>query len=302
MTRGAGGRCGVRAPAATECLLLDGGVGSEIVRTGDPWAIYDHTQAVFDVHRRYALAGCDVISTNTWGLLGSTATDRGRRPGRTGLPAWTVATRDAVSLARQAIAEAGRSSECAVAFSLNDADPLLVGERGLLRLLWSVEPPDLVLVETLAAIPSPPLMSAIAEVAASGMPVWVSFRRVGAWPGEPPGAFSSAVRDLEDVGVAAVLVNCIPVERATGALAELVALTSLPVGCYPRLDAPLEPAAYGELAREWRRTGARIVGGCCGVGPQHIDALRRRLQPGEAASDAGPGHEILTLRGGPLQC
>ena len=275
--------------AEGECVVLDGGVGSEIARAGpssppraqppDTWAIYEATGRVLDVHRRYAAAGCDVISTHTWGLLGSIESGRGRRPGRTGLPAWTVATRDSVNLARQAIASAGRAGACAVAFCLNDADALLAGNQVLLSLLWSLDPPDVVLVETLTAPPDPALLEAIAEVASSGMPVWVSFRRAPTSTDDGRTSFSPVVRQLEQAGVQAVLVNCIPVTQALEALGELAAASTLPVGCYPRLDDHLAPEKYGELSRQWRQRGARIVGGCCGVGPSHIHAVRNRLTP-----------------------
>jgi S-methylmethionine-dependent homocysteine/selenocysteine methylase len=258
----------------------------------DTWAIYDLPERVLEVHRQYASAGCDVISTNTWGILGSIGSDRGRRPGRTGLPAWTVATRDAVALARQGIADAGRTGQCAVAFCLNDADPLLAGEQVLLGLLWNIDPPDLVMVETLTGVPSPALASAIAEVAASGMPVWVSFRWPGVrgvpgdaaqLPGEAPGSFARALADLEQAGVEAILVNCIPPYQTSQALVELAASTPLPIGCYPRLDEELDPGDYGEMSVGWRAEGARIIGGCCGVGPAHIRAVRDRLAQGARA-------------------
>lgn len=278
------------------CVVLDGGVGSEVARRRAPgsatrpeagtWAIYDHTGTVLDVHRRYAAAGCDVISTHTWGILGTTASERGRRPGRTGLPAWTVATRDAVTLARRAIAETGGSGRCAVAFCLNDADPLLAGSQVLLNLLWSVDPPDLVLVETLTSAPDPALLSAITAVAVSGLPVWVSFRLSARSPGEEPGLSSPALARLGDAGVQAVLVNCIPVDETSDTLARLVATTTLPVGCYPRLDGDLDPAEYGERSREWRAAGARIVGGCCGVGPIHIQAVHDRVKDEQTAGPA----------------
>lgn len=249
------------------------------------WAIYDRTERVLDVHRRYAVAGCDLISTHTWGILASGATARGRRPGRTGLPAWTVAAHDAVGLAREGIRRAGRAGRCSVAFSLNDADPLLADEQALLGLLWNVDAPDLVLVETLASVPSPPLLAAITAVTASGMPVWVSFRRVAPTSGEEPGAFSRALAGLEAAGVRAVLLNCIPVPETRRALEPLVAATTLPVGCYPRLDGDLEPAQFAALAAGWREAGARIVGGCCGVRPAHLVAVRARIGP-EAKSRA----------------
>jgi S-methylmethionine-dependent homocysteine/selenocysteine methylase len=276
--------------AGPRCVVLDGGVGSEVASAepvgppgaapADTWAIYDHTERVLDVHRRYVSAGCDVISTHTWGILGGIASNRGRRPGRTGLPAWTVATRDAVTLARRAIAEAGRAGECAVAFCLNDADPLLAGVQVLLGLLWSVDPPDLVLVETLTAAPDPSLLNAMTQVADSGLPLWVSFRLSTVPPDDPPLLPAAVLTDLEQAGVGAVLVNCVPLRETADALARLASVTSLPIGCYPRLDDDLGPAEYGDLAREWHAAGARIIGGCCGVGPAHVRAVRDRLASG----------------------
>ena len=279
--------------AAGECVLLDGGVGSEIARRtgatpGDPWALYDHGPEVLEVHRQYAAVGCDVITTHTWGLLGSTTTARGRRPGRTGLPAWTVATRDAVDVARRGIAAAGRTGQCAVAFSLNDADPMLLGERSVLELLWSVKRPDLVLIETLEDTPSPDLLGAIAEVTASDMPVWVSFRRVDRSPDEASTGLGPALARLAEAGVRAVLVNCVPVDHVSQALAEIVTSTTLPAGCYPSLGRNLDPARFGELSAEWLAQGARIIGGCCGVGPAHIAAVRENLARGAELAGGRP--------------
>jgi hypothetical protein len=41
----------------------------------------------------------------------------------------------------------------------------------------------------------------------------------------------------------------------------------------------ITPTAYCMAAAEWVEAGASIVGGCCGVGPEHMLALRQRLQP-----------------------
>jgi homocysteine S-methyltransferase family protein len=35
----------------------------------------------------------------------------------------------------------------------------------------------------------------------------------------------------------------------------------------------LTPTAYLDWAKHWRAAGADIIGGCCGVGPEHIAAL-----------------------------
>ena len=34
---------------------------------------------------------------------------------------------------------------------------------------------------------------------------------------------------------------------------------------------------YLETARGWRAAGASVIGGCCGIGPDHIAALRQGL-------------------------
>lgn len=41
--------------------------------------------------------------------------------------------------------------------------------------------------------------------------------------------------------------------------------------------------AYVRYAREWVAAGASIVGGCCGIGPAHMKAVREAFQ----AADAG---------------
>ena len=45
---------------------------------------------------------------------------------------------------------------------------------------------------------------------------------------------------------------------------------------------------YAEMALRWRAEGAQIVGGCCGVRPEHIAATAQRLR------DTVPGHERPT--------
>ena len=39
----------------------------------------------------------------------------------------------------------------------------------------------------------------------------------------------------------------------------------------------ITPSAYADMVMQWVGHGAGVVGGCCGVGPDHITALRARL-------------------------
>ena len=40
----------------------------------------------------------------------------------------------------------------------------------------------------------------------------------------------------------------------------------------------LGPEAYLQWAQQWVEEGAGIVGGCCGIGPEHIARLDEHLQ------------------------
>jgi S-methylmethionine-dependent homocysteine/selenocysteine methylase len=40
----------------------------------------------------------------------------------------------------------------------------------------------------------------------------------------------------------------------------------------------ISPEDFVAEARRWRELGATAVGGCCGIGPEHIRLLTRELQ------------------------
>jgi S-methylmethionine-dependent homocysteine/selenocysteine methylase len=43
----------------------------------------------------------------------------------------------------------------------------------------------------------------------------------------------------------------------------------------------LGPEIYADFVDGWIKHGATIVGGCCEVGPAHIEELARRLKSGQ---------------------
>ena len=314
--------------AAGRCALLDGGTGTELPpREHDPHALDERlwgTQALLDdpgavlaVHRRYVDAGCDVISTNTWGLPSALLEDGPRLWDTTRPVHWMDVARQGIRLARRAVEEGGRGGECAVAFSLNgDVDSPQGAETvRLLARVFADEPPDLVLVETIAMV-RPSLDATIERLLATGLPLWLSFRRCRHglcgvygehWGGPEGDGFGRAARRFEEQGVGALLVNCIPPDHVAGMVSYLRDFTDLPLGAYPNLgyltnegwrqDPGVTGGQYADMALGWREEGAQIVGGCCGVGPEHIAAARERLagtRPGRRRAAptepaAGPG-------------
>jgi S-methylmethionine-dependent homocysteine/selenocysteine methylase/SAM-dependent methyltransferase len=294
--------------ASERCVVLDGAIGTELINvTGQRpeveehlWgitAIVEDPAQVKSVHRRYVEAGCDVLSTNTWGLPtavreGRTQLTKGSRPVH-----WMDVARQGVRLARKAAEEGGRADECAIAFSLNGDVDSPDGQETirLLARLFEEDPPDLILMETLSLVRSS-TYATVEALLATGLPVWLSFRRCRHgvcgvygehWGGPEGDAFGRDVRRFEELGVAAVLVNCVPPDHVPGMVSWLRDFTDLPLGVYPNLgylsaggwrsETAIGGAEYAGLALAWREEGAQIVGGCCGVGPDHVAAARTAL-------------------------
>ena len=108
---------------------------------------------------------------------------------------------------------------------------------------------------------------------------------------------TDGVKMAIDAGADAVLVNCASPEAISLALPEVVAATesagrAVPVGAYANAFPPkpagysanetvfhrrveLTPSSYVDFARAWVAAGATIVGGCCGIHPEHIAELAR---------------------------
>jgi S-methylmethionine-dependent homocysteine/selenocysteine methylase/SAM-dependent methyltransferase len=312
------------------CVVLDGAIGTELIDVSGErpeveehlWgvtAILDEPDRVQGVHRRYAAAGCDVLTTNTWGLA-TAVRDGAAQPLRVSRPVhWMDVARQGVRLARAAAQEAGRADECAVAFSLNgDVD----SGDGLetIKLLGRVfedDPPDLILMETLSLVRDS-TYATVEALLATGLPVWLSFRRCRQgvcgvygehWGGPEGDSFGRAVRQFEEMGVGAVLVNCIPPDHVSGMVGWMRDFTDLPLGVYPNLgylsaggwrsESSIGGPEYAELALTWREEGAQIVGGCCGVGPEHVTAAREALadtKPGAKRVAELPGEDNGTSR------
>jgi S-methylmethionine-dependent homocysteine/selenocysteine methylase len=283
-------------------VVLDGGVGSELQRVGFPrdrnvgdlWgtvALLEAPELAQQVHARYVRAEADVITTHTWRI-------DGLEPGRR-----AEAARLAVELARDAAAELGRP-ETAVAFSVWP-EPLDAALAADLAAEIVAAGPDLILAETVETIRTDLRFPVLERLLESGLPLWASYRWTVHGPpdlrpqGIPPyagrlqdadgGLMARAAAALEELGVSAVLLNCLPRELIDGMLPLLRGSTSLPLGVYPNVgtyrdpgwtfDDEVTPAAYAAEALRWRdREGAQIVGGCCGTTPEHIAAVARALQ------------------------
>jgi S-methylmethionine-dependent homocysteine/selenocysteine methylase len=115
-------------------------------------------------------------------------------------------------------------------------------------------------------------------------------------------SISDAVAAATELNAAAVLFNCSPPEVMSAALLEAAAHSVLPLGIYANafeasdnkrganvgiseLRRDTQPPNYLRWAKEWVDQGARIVGGCCGIGPEHIAALSAAFPLVDSSTD-----------------
>jgi len=54
--------------------------------------------------------------------------------------------------------------------------------------------------------------------------------------------------------------------------------TDTPYAGISQLREDLTPEYYLDCATRWVHSGATLVGGCCGIGPEHISALRAHFR------------------------
>ncbi|MFZ0089971.1 MAG: homocysteine S-methyltransferase family protein [Solirubrobacteraceae bacterium] len=305
-----------RMIATDQCVILDGANGTELIKIHagpaeveeQVWgltALLDAPADVARVHASYIDVGCDVVCTNTWGLPTALRDGTGALSESSEPVHWMDIARRAVTLARQAAIDAGRGDEVAIAFSLNgDVDSPDGRETiALLSRAFEEAPPDLILLETMSLVRSS-TYATVEALLGTGIPVWLSFRRCRHgvcgvygehWGGPEGDAFGRAARRFEEMGIGALAINCIPPDHVGGMLSWLRDFTDLPLGVYPNLgylsaagwreEPGVAGNEYAELALSWRGEGAQIIGGCCGVRPEHLAAARTAL------AGSKPGHE-----------
>jgi S-methylmethionine-dependent homocysteine/selenocysteine methylase len=128
---------------------------------------------------------------------------------------------------------------------------------------------------------------------ATGLPVWIGFTCRRTEEGEIvlrgrdiEMPLADAVRPVSEPGGALLAVMHSELEAVAPALDILAAHWSGPLGAYPHsgdfvmpnwlFDDIVEPSAFAEAAAAWAPR-VRVLGGCCGTGPDHIRELAARL-------------------------
>lgn len=282
--------------------LLDGGTGRELKRIGAPFrqpewsalALIEAPEFVARVHQGYVEAGADVITTNTYAVVPfHIGEDRFAQDGaRLAALAGSLA-RQVADQAAHRVRVAGSLPPVCGSYRPDLVD--IARARPILATLVRELAPhsDVWLAETLSALSEAELVAEL--VSGTDKPLWLSFTLDDTHPGAVPtlrsgetvaAAAALAVR----LGAEALLFNCSQPEVMAAAVRVAREATDLAIGVYANafppqpeeaeanavlldIRADLDPAGYAAFAAAWRDLGATILGGCCGIGPEHIAAL-----------------------------
>lgn len=293
--------------------ILDGGMGRELKRSGAPFrqpewsalALIEAPDAVEEVHRAYCAAGAQVITTNSYALVPfHIGAERFARDGRE-LAARAGQVARAAANDTPGVRVAGSLPPVCGSYRPDLFDPA-VADTLLAVLIEGLDPyVDLWLAETLSALDE--ARAVITRLRGDPRPLWLSFTLADG-PGEraAPGQLRSgedieqAVQLAAEAGAQALLFNCSQPEVMQGALQRAQAEAdrlgaALQLGVYANAFPPqsddaaandtlmplrddLDPAGYLSWVEQWIDAGADIVGGCCGIGPEHIAAIAAQLK------------------------
>ena len=267
--------------------ILDGAIGTELASRGltleaPKWsarAIHEAPKLLAEVHAAYVQTGATLHTANTF-----------RTQPRSFGDGWLVALTDAVRIAREAIGSGqavlgsmapvedcyrpdlspgteGRSEHRQVASALADAGC------------------DVLLCETFAN--GEEALVAAEEAMATGLPVWLSLTAGPFGELRTPEELARIGNDAASIGIDRLLVNCIAATQMA-AYVDAIASLGVPLGVYANAGredealgwgatSPAAADAYATLAERWKEAGASVIGGCCGTGPLHIQALAVRF-------------------------
>jgi homocysteine S-methyltransferase len=289
--------------------ILDGGMGRELKRMGAPFrqpewsalALMDAPDSVRRAHDAFIASGAAVITTNSYAVVPfhiGAVTFAGRGAELAGL-AGRIA-REAAAAAPRPVRVAGSLPPALGSYRpdlFDRAESIAIHRRLITGLAHFV---DLWLAETQSSIAE--IEAAFEALGTWKLPVWISFtladepQTVARQPCLRSGeAVATAVTRAIELGAAAILFNCSQPEVMGPALAAGLAArdavgSAIPFGVYANAFAPqpkdakanegysalrpdLTDRAYLAWTLDWVAAGAEIVGGCCGVGPEHIAAI-----------------------------
>lgn len=296
---------------AGSTVILDGGMGRELQRRGAPFrqpewsalALSEDPRAVEAVHAAYIDSGANVITSNSYAVVPfHIGEERFAAEGQALASLAGELARRAVQASGKPVRVAGSLPPLFGSYRPDLFDAARVKDV-LSPLIKGLAPHvDLWLAETQSSIAEARAIHA--GLPKDGKPFWLSFtlkdEDVDEVPrlrsGEPVAEAAAVAAQL---GVQTLLFNCSQPE-VIGAAVDAARETferlgvQIHIGVYANAFPPqpedatandglcplredLDPPGYLHWVADWQQRGASHVGGCCGIGPEHIALLAQKL-------------------------
>ena len=272
--------------------IFDGAIGTEIYRRNFfVNASYEQLclsapDTIREIHRSYLDAGAEVLTTNSFNA-------NARRLGRFGLAAEVLKiNRAAVALAREIAGD-----KALVAGSIGPVgDPESAQDRRgrkelLIEQISGLLEADFLLFESLRTLDD--LDAALAAMKNfPGVEYMVSFAidPTAGQHADPLPEFLAEVEKYDGEKPSAIGLNCGGGPESTLLeLEKLVGKSQFPVIVQPNAGVPrgidgrmlymTSGEYFSTYAKRYAQLGAAGIGGCCGIGPEHIAELARTIKP-----------------------
>jgi homocysteine S-methyltransferase len=295
--------------AAGDVVVLDGGIGTELQRqgatmSGEVWcalASRSHSDIVRKVHDSYIAAGAEVITANTFASSPLMLQAHGLEAEMEGL--------DALALKVAFEARADATAPVCVAASMSAMRPIEPGTdqpdpawsrpenecRDIFRRkadILAEAGAELIIMEMMRDTDY--ALWACEAARETELPVWLGLscrhrESDNALVGynRDDCLFTDIIDVLKETGPRAVAIMHSSLEDTEAALPVLRDRWQGPVGIYPEsgyftipdwVFGDIEADDFGDVAMNWVHDGVSIVGGCCGISPEHIKAFSNRLR------------------------
>jgi homocysteine S-methyltransferase len=292
--------------AADRPIVLDGGLATELEAQGHDltdglWSarlLRDEPRAIEGAHAAYLRAGAEITTTASY----QASVESFAAAGVSADVAEALLTRS-VELAqgarRQVALEDPAAGRSLIAASVGPYGAILregqeyTGEYGAIELdeleafherrllVLLAAGPDVIACETIPRADEGGLLAGLLD-RLSAPPSWISFTcRDGRSTSYGDPIEIAVAAATSGTSVAAVGVNCSAPEHVAELLRRAASVTDLPLVAYPNSGRVWDGNERGWLTlgtdhlpldavSEWVDAGARIVGGCCGIGPAAI--------------------------------
>lgn len=280
-------------------VLIDGATGTEIERRGvtpidDAWSssgALDGPDVVREVHEDYLRAGARVVISNTFStsmhaLADAGIDDRFEMLNRHGVEL-ACAARDNVGAPAVVAAGITHWSWTRIFPPLNVLRDNAIAQAKIMAAAGA----DMFILEMMSDVDR---MSAILDATEqAGLPAWVGFScAIDGEDTSTPGTarllhgptLAEGVASLEHRDVPVVMIMHTEVADVDPCLDVLDDAWSGPTGVYAHsghfvnpnwiFNGVISPAGYAAASRRWLDRGVQVIGGCCGIGPEHIELLR----------------------------